>query len=84
MGVFAPALYGFVLPHPRLTPYDKKIFLTHPHLLGPKKILPYLVKLYFLLICPTIIIIFFNKICFFNKNILEITTKFIPSNQTIF
>ena len=57
-GVFAPVPYGFVLPH--------------PHLLGSKKILPYLVKLYFLLICSTTIIIFFNKTCFLNQNILEI------------
>ena len=30
------------------------------------------------------IIIVINKICFANKNILEITNKFIPSNQIIF
>ena len=33
---------------------------------------------------PTTITIVFNKTCFVNKNILEITNKFIPSNQTNF
>ena len=32
----------------------------------------------------TFITIFFNKIRFVNKNILEITNKFIPSYQTNF
>ena len=33
---------------------------------------------------PTTITIVFNKTYFVNKNILEITNKFIPSNQTNF
>ena len=45
---------------------------------------PHPVKVYFLLICPTISTIFFNEIYFINKNILEITTKFILSNQINF
>ena len=33
---------------------------------------------------PITITIFFNKTCFYNKNILKITKNFIPSNQTYF
>ena len=46
-GIFVPTSYGFVLPHPRP--------------LGPREALPHLVKLYFLLICPTTSIIFLMK-----------------------
>ena len=69
--IFAPAQHGFFLPHPRP--------------LRPRKAPPYTIKLYFLLIFPTTITIFSNKItCFNNKNILEIINKFILSNQTNF
>ena len=66
--VFTLALHGFFLPHP------------HPlgsHEAPPRKTL-LLVNL------PTIITIFFNKTYFVSKNILEITNKFILSNQTNF
>ena len=61
-----------------------KTFSSHPRPLGPREIPPHLVKLYFLLICPTTSTIFFNETYFIDKNILEITTKFIPSNQINF
>ena len=63
---------------PRPAPHDGKNFLTPTVSLGAP---PHPVKLYFLLICPTISTIFFNETYFINKNILEITTKFILSNQ---
>ena len=62
-----------------------KIFLPHPRYLGSCETLPYPIKLYFLLICPhNYYNFFFNKTCFINKNIFEITTKFILSNQINF
>ena len=62
----------------------RKTFSPHPCLLGPSEAPPHLVKLYFLLICPTTSTIFFNETYFIYKNILEITTKFIPLNQINF
>ena len=59
-------------------------FVTPSPPLGPHEALTYFVKLYFLLIFLTTITIFFNKTYFINKNIFEITTKFISSNQTKF
>ena len=47
----------------------------------PLKVPSHPVKLYFLLICPYNKYNFFNETNFINKNILEITTKFILSNQ---
>ena len=70
MGVFTSASHSFFLPH------------SCP--LRPRKALPHPVKLYFLLICPTIITNFFNKNLFHNKNLFEIKIKFISSNQTNF
>ena len=61
----------------------EKIFLPHPYPKGPCKAPPHLVKLC-MSICSTTIIYFSNKTYFINKNILEITTKFIISNQTNF
>ena len=60
------------LPYPITTPQS------------PGKAPPHSVKFYFVLICPTIITTLFNKTCIININIFEITTKFIPSNQTNF
>ena len=66
-GVFTPALHGFFLPHPRPATHDGENFLPHP-----REAPPHPVKLYFLLIFPTTITIFSNKMtCFDNKNILE-------------
>ena len=60
-GIFAPIPHGLFLPHPRPAPHDRENFLPHPRPLRPYKALPYLVKLYFLSIFPTIIAIFSNK-----------------------
>ena len=71
-GVFTPAPHRFFLPHPRPTSHDRENFLSHPRPLRPLEAPPHSVKLYFLLIFPTIITIFSNKMtCFNNKNILE-------------
>ena len=80
-GVFALVPQDFVLLHPRPLSHDTENFLPHLRPLGPCEVPSYFVKLYFLLICLTISTNFFNKTYFINKNILEITTKFIPSNQ---
>ena len=69
-GVFIPVLHGFILSYPRS--------------LGPREVPSHCIKLYFLLIYPTTSTIFFNETYFINKNIPEITTKFIPSNQINF
>ena len=80
--VFVLASHGFVLPHPRSAHMMGKTFSPHLRPLGPCEAPPHLIKLYFLLICSTTsTIFFFNETYFINKNILEITTKFIQSNQ---
>ena len=43
------------------TPHDEKNFLPHPCPLGPRETPPHPVKLYFLLICPTISTFFLMK-----------------------
>ena len=70
-----------ILAPPRMT---GKTFPPHPRPLGPREAPPHSIKLYFLIICPTTSTIFFNETYFIDKNILEITTKFIPSNQINF
>ena len=65
---FTPALHGFVLPHP----------------LGSRKPPTLFRKTLFLVNLTTAITIVFNKTCIVNKNILEITNKFISSYQTNF
>ena len=82
--VFAPAPYGFVLPHPHPASHDGKNLLCHPRPLGLSKPLPHPIKLYFLLISHNYYNCFFKKNLFVNKNILKITNKFIPSNKTNF
>ena len=83
-----PPRMDFSCPIPALPRMTEKIFCPIPAPSGPAKTReapPYTVKLYFLLIFPTTITIFSNKItCFNNKNILEIINKFILSNQTNF
>ena len=69
-----PMVLSWVLTHSLPASHDGKNFLTPSHLL----------KLYFLLICPQLLSFFLIKPYFFNKNILEITTKFIPLHQTNF
>ena len=79
-GVFALP-QDFVLLHSRSVPHDTENFLPYLRPLGPCEVPSHFVKFYFLLICLTISTNFFNKTYFINKNIFEITTKFIPSNQ---
>ena len=74
-GVFTPTRLGFVLAYSRLASHDKENFLRS--LAPPRKTL-LLVNL------PITITIVFNKNCFINKYILEITNNFISSNQTNF
>ena len=68
------------LPPPHMTGK----FLTPSLPLGTPRRLALLRKTLLFVNLPTIITTFFNKTCFINKNILEITNKFIPSNQTNF
>ena len=57
-----PPPHGFVLLHPRPARHDGENFLTlSPPPLRPRKVPPYTVKLYFLLICLTISTIFLMK-----------------------
>ena len=71
-----------ILPCPAL--HNGKIFLTaFLPLRAPKSPTPTL-KTFLLVNLPTTITIFYSKTFFINKNILEITNKFILSNQTNF
>ena len=69
-----------------LTPFshDGKNFLTPSLSLRALQSPAPLRKTLFLINLSITITIVFNKIYFVSKNILEITTKFIPSNQTNF
>ena len=62
-GVFASAWQDFDLPHPCPAPprMTGKISLPHPRLLGPREASPHFIKLYFLLICVIVSIIFLMK-----------------------
>ena len=62
----------------------EKIFLPHPHILGPRKTPSPCCKTLLFVNLPITITIVFNQTCFVNKNILEITNKFILSNQFSF
>ena len=66
------------------SPYDEKNFLIPSLSLGASQSLVLFRKTLLLVNLPTTITIIFNKTCFFNKNKIEITNKFIPSNQTNF
>ena len=69
---------------PRLALHNGKIFLTAFLPLGaPKSPTPTL-KTFLLVNLSRTITIFYSKTFFINKNILEITNKFILSNQTNF
>ena len=73
---------GVIVPAPlRMT---GNTFSPHPCPLGSHEAQPHPVKLYFLLIFPTTSTIFLMKPISLIKNILEITTKFISSNQINF
>ena len=65
--IFAPVPHGFFLPHPRPASHDGENFLPYPYPLRSREAPPYIVKLYFLLIFPTTITIFANKMTYFNK-----------------
>ena len=85
MGSSSPPHMVLFCPIPAPPHMIEKTFSPHPHPLEPCKGLSHLIKLYFLLICLTTSTIFFLiKTYFVNKNILEITTKFILSNQINF
>ena len=84
MGSSSPPRMVLSCPIPTPPRMMGKTFPPHPHPLGPRKAPPHPVKLYFLIICPTTSTIFFNETYFIDKNILEITTEFIPSNQINF
>ena len=81
MGSSSPPRMVLSYPIPALPHMTGKTFSPHSRPLGPREALSHPIKLYFLLICPTTSTVFFNETYFINKNILEITTKFIPSNQ---
>ena len=74
-----------ILTPPRPAPHNGENFLTPSlPLRALRSLAPPLKPYFFLLICPTVSTIFFNETNFINKNILKITTKFIPSNQINF
>ena len=62
----------------------EKIFLPHPRILGPRKTPSPSCKTLLFVNLPITITIVFNQTGFVNKNILEITNKFILSNQFSF
>ena len=80
----APAPHDFVLPYPHPALHDEENFLaTSLPLRAPQSPTPSR-KTLLLVNLPATITIVVNKTCFINKNILEITNKFILSNQTNF
>ena len=82
--VFTPASHGFVLPHLRFAPYEGENFLAPSSPFGAPHSPAFPRKTQIFVNLSTIITIFFSKTYFVNKNILEITNKFILSNQTNF
>ena len=83
-GVFAPAPHDFVLSNPHPVSHDRENFLApSPPNGAPRSPAPPCKTLLLVNLSTTITIVF-NKTCFINKNILEITNKFIPTNQTNF
>ena len=74
---FCPAPHGFILPYPCPAPHDRGNFLAPLALRSPASPCKTL-----LINLPTTITIVFNKTCLVNKNIIEITNKFILLNQT--
>ena len=83
-GVFVLAPHDFVLPHPRLTPHDGENFPTPSLPLGAPRNPTLSRKTLLFVNLPYNQYNFFNETYFINKNIFEITTKFIPSNQINF
>ena len=71
-------------PHPTPPCMTEKFFLPPSTPLRTPRIPAPPYKTLLLINLSTTIIIVFNKTCFINKNILDITNKFIPSNQNNF
>ena len=79
-----PAPYGFVLPHLCPVPHDGENFPTPFPSLGTPQSPTHSHKTLLFVNLPFNQYNFFNETHFINKSILEITTKFIPSNQINF
>ena len=79
-----PTWFYFTPSPPRPAPHDKENLLAPSPPLGAPRSPALPRKTLLLVYLPTTITIVFNKIFFINKNIFEITNKFIPSNQTNF
>ena len=62
----------------------EKTLSPHPRPLGPYKVQPHPVKLYFMLICPTTSTIFFNETYFFKKKYLELHLNLSHQIKSIF
>ena len=82
MGSLPPS--HMILYYPILALYDRENFLAPSLSLGALQSPAPPRKTLFLVNLPTTITIVFNKTSFMNKNIFEITNKFISSNQTNF
>ena len=82
--VFIPAPHGFILPHPCSAPHDGENFLFLSSPLGALRNLTPPSKTLLFVNLPYNQYNFFNETYFINKNIIEISTKFIPSNQINF
>ena len=79
-GVFDLMLHAFVLPHPYLALYDRdgKFFLVPSQLFGgPRSLTSPCKTIIFINLLHNYYNFFFSKTCFINKNIIEITTKFL-------
>ena len=61
IGVFVPALHSFIVPHFHPAQHNRENFLTTSPPLGAPRNPAHLVKLYFMLICPTTSTIFLMK-----------------------
>ena len=79
-GVFIPTLHGFVLPNLRPAPHERGKFLTPSPPFGALRSPAPSRKTLLFVNFSYNYSNFFNETYFINKNIFEITTKFIPSN----
>ena len=84
MRYLSPPSMVLFCPIPTLPYMTGKIFLPHSRPLGPREALPPPHKTLLFVNFPYNQYNFFNETYFINKNILEITTKFITSNQINF
>ena len=82
--VFVPTSHDFVLLYPHLVLHDwENFFISFLPLGAPRGLAPSR-KTLLIVNLPYNKYNFFNETYFINKNILGITTKFIPSNQINF